>query len=173
MKNDKKSIAEIVEELITPTADELGYVIWDTEYVKEGSRMYLRITIDRDEGVDINDCEKFHRAIDPILDEADPIEGSYVLEVSSPGIERELKYAWHYEACEGELIDLHFYRPHRGAKTLTARLTALLPDALRVSYPNAKGAAEETEDIPLGELAKVNLYYDFTNIKKTEENGKR
>ena len=167
MKNDKKNTVERVEELITPIAEQLGYVIWDTEYVKEGARMYLRITIDKDGGVDINDCERFHRTIDPVIDEADPIEESYVLEVSSPGIERELKYAWHYEACTGELIEIHFYQPYRDRKSVVAQLVRLCPQTLDVLLDGAG------EQIPLSCIAKVNLYYDFTNIKKTEENGKR
>ena len=71
-----KNTAGRVWELIEPTADSLGYRLWNVEYVREGADMYLRVTIDSDGGITIDDCEKFTRAIDPILDEADPIEGS-------------------------------------------------------------------------------------------------
>ena len=85
------SVAETVRTLAEPIAEELGVWIWDVEFVKEGARRVLRITIDSEEGVGIDDCEKLHRAIDPLLDEADPIEEQYYLEVCSPGLERELK----------------------------------------------------------------------------------
>ena len=80
----KKSIREVVREAIAPTVEELGYRIWDIEYKKIGADYHLEITIDSDEGIYIEDCERVHRRIDPILDEIDPIEGFYYLEVSSP-----------------------------------------------------------------------------------------
>ena len=90
-----KKISDTVFDLISPIADEQELVVWDIEYVREGGRYVLRITIDREDGVDIDHCERFHRAIDPVLDAADPIPDAYVLEVSSPGIERELKNDFH------------------------------------------------------------------------------
>ena len=87
MAKNAKSISETVRALAEPLADELGCWVWDVEYVKEGTRKILRITIDSEEGIDINLCEKLHRAIDPLLDEADPIEEAYYLEVCSPGVE--------------------------------------------------------------------------------------
>lgn len=87
----KKSIKDTVREAISPTVTELGYRIWDIEYSKIGADYHLEITIDSNAGIGIEDCERVHRAIDPILDECDPIEGFYYLEVSSPGIERELR----------------------------------------------------------------------------------
>ena len=74
MKNTTKNVAATVSELINPIAKELGYFLWDVEFVKEGSRHILRVTIDSEDGINIDDCEKMHRAIDPVLDEADPIE---------------------------------------------------------------------------------------------------
>ena len=87
----KKSVKETVREAIAPTVAELGYRIWDITFTKIGADYHLEITIDNDRGINIDDCEKVHRAIDPILDEVDPIEDFYYLEVSSPGIERELR----------------------------------------------------------------------------------
>ena len=94
---ERKSVALHVRELVAPTADELGLKLWDVEYVKEGADYVLRITIDSDEGITIDDCERFHRAIDPVIDEDDPIENSYKLEVSSPGVERVLTRPEHFE----------------------------------------------------------------------------
>ena len=117
MAKGAKNIAGAVTELLTPTiVDEMGYILWDVEYVKEGSEYYLRITIDSEEGIYIEDCERVHRAIDPILDEADPIENSYRLEVSSPGIERELRTEEHILACEGWEVEARLYAQIEGAK---------------------------------------------------------
>ncbi len=121
---EKKNIAGTVRELITPIADELGYMIWDVEYVKEGADMILRITIDKDEGIDIEDCEKMSRAIDPVIDEADPIETSYRMEVSSPGVERTLSRPEHFEKCIGEKVEIRLYAPVNGQKQVVGVLKA-------------------------------------------------
>ena len=113
-----KNIAETVRELIAPVAEELQLLLWDVEFVKEGARRILRVTIDSDEGITIEDCERMHRAIDPVLDEADPIETAYDLEVSSPGIERELRTEAHIFASLGEVVELRFFAPVDGQKTL-------------------------------------------------------
>lgn len=110
------SIAETVRALAEPVAESLGCWIWDVEFVKEGARKVLRITIDAEDGVTIDHCEQLHRAMDPILDEADPIEESYYLEVSSPGIERELKTEEHILACEGWDVEVRLYAPLNGTK---------------------------------------------------------
>ena len=99
-------VVATVKRLAEPIAEGLGYELWDVEYVKEGADYYLRITIDSSEGITIEDCEKMHRAIDPVLDEADPIESAYYLEVSSPGSERELRTDAHILACIGEDVEV-------------------------------------------------------------------
>ena len=119
---EKKNIASTVRDLVTPIADELGYMIWDVEYVKEGADMILRITIDKDEGIDIEDCEKMSRAIDPVIDEADPIETSYRMEVSSPGVERTLTRPEHFEKCMGEKVEVRLYAPLNGQKQIVGIL---------------------------------------------------
>ena len=86
-----KKVTEIVAELARPVVEEHGCTLWDVEYVREGSEYFLRLYIDKDGGVDINDCEAISRAVDPILDEKDPIPGSYHFEVCSAGLERVLK----------------------------------------------------------------------------------
>ena len=113
-----KNIAETVRDLVAPVAEELGLLLWDVEFVKEGARRILRVTIDHEDGITIDDCERMHRAIDPILDEADPIDTAYDLEVSSPGIERDLRTDAHIDASVGELVDLRFFAPVNGQKTL-------------------------------------------------------
>lgn len=122
MEKQKKNIAGVVRDLLQPVADGFGYMLWDVEYVKEGAEMVLRITIDKEEGIDIDDCEKMHRAIDPLLDEADPIEVSYRLEVSSPGVERTISRPEHFECCMGEKVEAKLYAPLNGAKKITGIL---------------------------------------------------
>ena len=105
----KKSVREVVREAIEPTVTKLGYAIWDITYSKIGADYHLEITIDHEKGIGIEDCEKVHRAIDPILDECDPIEGFYYLEVSSPGIERELRTEEHIEASIGMPVEAKLF----------------------------------------------------------------
>lgn len=112
----KKNIAATVAELVRETVEREGCTLWDTEYVKEGADWHLRITIEREGGVGIDDCERVHRAIDPLLDEADPIESFYYLEVSSPGLERELKTDAHLAASVGETVEVRLFAPRDGAK---------------------------------------------------------
>ena len=123
---NQKNIAGTVRELLTPTAETMGYELWDVEFVREGARRILRITIDKPEGINIDDCEAFHRAIDPILDEADPIDSAYYLEVSSPGVERDLKYDFHFAACEGEEVEVRLFAPdEKGRKSIKGTLVGL------------------------------------------------
>ncbi len=151
MKKSSSSVAATVTKLALPLAEQLGYDLWDVEYVKEGADYYLRITIDSPDGITIDDCEKMHRAIDPVLDEADPIEGFYHLEVSSTGIERELKNEKHVSACIGWDVELKLYAPVDGAKTYTGELLGMNengeiclacdPDGANRAFPRASVAS--------------------------------
>lgn len=118
----KKSVKDTVREAIAPTVEALGYRIWDIEYSKIGADYHLEITIDSDAGIGIEDCERVHRAIDPILDECDPIEGFYYLEVSSPGIERELRTEEHIRRSVGARVEARLFAAADGSKTLFGRL---------------------------------------------------
>ncbi len=151
MKNSVKNIASAVKELIAPTAAELGYLLWDVEYVKEGTRMILRVTIDSEDGITIDDCEKMHRAIDPILDEADPIEAAYYLEVSSPGIERDLRTDEHIRYCEGEKVEVRLYAPVDGAKSFVGILGA---------YDGETVVLDERR-FPKSAVSKIRTIFDF------------
>ena len=126
MANSKgKNTVSIVEEIARPIADELGLSIWDVRYLKEGSQWFLRIFIDKDGGVDFNACERMSRALDEPLDKADPIDGEYILEVSSPGIERELVRPEHFDAFIGADIMVKMIRPLEGiGKEFKGVLTA-------------------------------------------------
>ena len=119
----KRGIKETVREAIEPTVLELGYRIWDVTYQKIGADYHLEITIDSDEGINIEDCERVHRAIDPILDEEDPIEGFYYLEVSSPGIERELRSDEHIAWSIGQKVEAKLFAPIDGRKAIIGKLS--------------------------------------------------
>ena len=124
-KKQGGGVTAAVRAIAEPLAEELGFFIWDVEYLREGSRWVLRITIDSEDGIDIEDCEKMHRAIDPLLDEADPIEEAYTLEVSSPGIERGLKTDMQIAACEDWDVEVKLYAPIDGAKSFRGVLLGL------------------------------------------------
>ena len=129
----KKNIATTVKELISDTVLSLGCVVWDVEYQKIGADWNLTVTIDNNDGITIEDCEAVHRAIDPLLDEADPIEGAYRLNVSSPGIERELKNDFHIESCIGDKVEVRLFAPLDGKKSYTGILTAYVDGELTIA----------------------------------------
>ena len=149
----KKSIKETVKEAILPTVSELGYRIWDVTYQKIGADYHLEITIDSDAGINIDDCEKVHRAIDPILDEVDPIEDFYYLEVSSPGIERELKTEEHIELSIGQKVLLKLFAAREGRKSITATLVAADKNSVTVNEDGKE------EVIPKSDIAKITTVY--------------
>ena len=156
MAKSTKSISETVRALAEPLAEEIGCWVWDVEFVKEGTRKILRITIDAEDGIDINMCEHLHRAIDPLLDEADPIEEAYYLEVCSPGVERELKTQVHVDACEGWDVEVKLYAPIDGAKVFRGVLLACGENGeIRI---DANGKTLEFER---SAVAKINTYFEF------------
>jgi len=122
--NMKKSIKETVREAIEPTVTEQGYRIWDVTYSKIGADYHLEITIDSDDGIGIEDCERVHRAIDPILDECDPIEDFYYLEVSSPGVERELRTEEHIMLSVGLRVEAKLFAAKDGSKSFLGTLSS-------------------------------------------------
>lgn len=118
-----KNTVERIADIIKPFADELGLDIWDVRFVKEGSQWYLRVFIDKDGGVSVDDCVNLTRAVTKSLDEADPIKQSYMLEVSSPGIERELVKDEHFEKFVGSSIILRTIRPIDNVRDFTGKMT--------------------------------------------------
>ncbi len=156
----KKTIAEQVWELTEPTAHAMGLTLWDVEYVKEGADWILRLTLDKpgalsgeNEGISIDDCETFHRAIDPLLDEADPIEGSYMLEVSSPGVERTLTRPEHYEACRGLEVIVRCFTQVNGNRIFQGTLVGLENDQILLEIES------ETVALPKKAVSKVETVF--------------
>ena len=122
-KKQGKNTVEIVRDIAKPIADSLGLDLWDVRFIKEGTQWYLRIFIDKEEGISIEDCEAMSRAIDKPLDDADPINQSYCLEVCSPGIERELVRDEHFERFIGADIKIRLIRANsEGKKELYGKL---------------------------------------------------
>ena len=148
-------VTDLVTEFATPIVEQLGCKIWDVEYVREGSERYLRLYLDKDGGVDIEDCEKIHRAVDPILDEKDPIAESYHFEVCSAGLERALKRPGDFVRFMGSPIMVKLYRPRNGLKEI--------PGILR-GYEDGKvivEAGKETITFEKSEVALVRLRVEF------------
>ncbi len=116
------NVAERVIPLIKDAVEDCGVKLWDVRYIKEGASRYLRIFIDKKGGIDIDDCTRVSHAVDPIIDEADPINESYYLEVCSPGLERELTRPEHFAEMTGQKIRVKLYKTIDGKKEFTGIL---------------------------------------------------
>lgn len=119
-----RNIAEKVAQLIRPAVEECGCTLWDVELLKEGSDLSLVISIDKEGGVSLDDCEMVNDAVNPIIDEADPINEGYYLEVSSAGLERELSKPEHIMAYIGQAVSIKLYAPMDGRKNFEGTLKA-------------------------------------------------
>ena len=148
-------VTEIVAKIAEPVVQAHGCQLWDVEYVREGDQRFLRIFLDKETGVDINDCEAISRAMDPLLDDADPIAESYHFEVCSAGLERALKRPADFERFMGSPIMVKLYRPRNGLKEI--------PGILR-GYADGRVTAEcgrETITFEKSEVALVRLRVEF------------
>lgn len=151
---------QLVFDLVKPIADELGSEIWDVRFEKEGASWYLRVFIDREEGVTIDDCEAISRPLSDLLDEKDPIEQSYILEVGSPGLERTLIRESHFELCVGKMLSVKLFKSIDGVKEFNAVLSGYDSEALKLSFP-VETTDGNTKTILLSDIANVKLYEDF------------
>lgn len=149
----KKSIKDVVREAIEPSVTELGYEIWDITYSKIGADYHLEVTIDSERGIDIEDCEKVHRRIDPILDEIDPIEDFYYLEVSSPGVERELRTDEHVRKSIGVKVVAKLFVAKDGQKSVTGILSGFDGSTIEI------GEGEEKISLAKSEISKLTTVY--------------
>lgn len=139
----KGGIVSSVEQLIQPVVAELGLRVWDVRFEKEGPDWFLRIYLDRDTPLDIETCEAATRAINPVIDAADPIDQSYYMEVGSPGLGRKLTKDAHFEALRGQKVLAHLIRPDEvGARDITGTL---------LEKSGAKAAATLTLETESGE----------------------
>lgn len=136
----KGNIASTVAELVKEAVEECGCMLWDVEFVKEGPDHNLIIYIDKPDGVSLTDCEMVNDAVEPIIDEADPIDGSYYLEISSPGLERELKTPEHIEAFAGTEVNVKLFTAFEGKKNYSGILSAYDSEKDEITVETAGGA---------------------------------
>mgnify|MGYP000292752045 CR=1 FL=1 len=149
-------ITETVRQFAEPVVQAHGCSLWDVEYVREGADWFLRLYIDKPGGVDINDCEAISRALSDILDEADPIEGSYTFEVSSAGAERPLKRPSDFERFLGSPVLVKTYKPKDGRKEFAGVLAGYDNGAVLLDMGGAEPLRFEKP-----ELALVRLRVEF------------
>lgn len=150
-----KKITELTAELAAPAIAEQGCTLWDVEYVKEAGTWYLRILLDKEGGVDILDCEEISRKVSDLLDEADPIEGSYTLEVGSAGAERALKRPSDFQRFLGSPITVKLYRPYNGLKEIPCVLRGYDDGRITVE------AGKETVTFEKSQVALTRLRVEF------------
>ena len=148
-------VTELVASFAEPIVRQHGCELWDVEYVREGDQRFLRLYLDKEGGVDITDCENISRAVDPLLDEADPIAESYHFEVCSAGLERALKRPSDFERFMGSAITVKLYRPRNGLKEIPCVLKAYEDGKITVE------AGKETITFEKSEVALVRLRVEF------------
>ncbi len=151
----KERVTDIVERLALPIAAEVGVELVDVEYKKEGANWYLRVFIDKEGGVDIDDCTRVSERLSERLDEVDPIPSSYFLEVSSPGAERPLKKPSDFERAVGQFVHISLYEPWQGQKVFEGELTEYDGESLTLSY--AIKGVRKTARIPVEKIAAARL----------------
>lgn len=157
-------VATVCRALAEPVAAELGLILWDVRFVKEGASWYLRYWIDREDGtVSLDDCVALSRRLNPLLDEADPIDGSYSLEVCTPGVERELTRPEHFAYCTGWAVVVQRYHAADGERETAGILLGLTDDGIVI----------ETEDgtqltFPKAEVARVHVLDDWDENDEAE-----
>ena len=148
-------IEEKVEQLVKEPIEKLGYSLYDVEYVKEGPEYYLRIYIDKESGIDLNDCEKVSNEINEILDKADYIKEQYYLEVSSPGIERKLRKDKHLEQNISKNVEIKlFKKDNNGKKEYTGKLKAFNQEEIIIE-------ADKEITIERKNIAQIKTIYEW------------
>ena len=145
-------ITDKVTALARPIVEEEGCSLWDVEYVREAGSWYLRVFIDKEGGVSIDDCERISRRMDPILDEEDPIPDSYVFEVGSAGAERELKRPSDFEQFMDSQVEVKLYQPVKGSKTFVGTLSGYEQGKVSVTV------GKETMTFDKAQTAQVKLH---------------
>ncbi|OUQ82299.1 ribosome maturation factor RimP [Flavonifractor sp. An100] len=148
-------VTDTVAALAAPFVEAAGCSLWDVEYVKEAGEWFLRVYIDKEGGVSIDDCEAVSRPLSDKLDETDPIEGSYTFEVSSAGADRPLKKPEHYAQFQGAEVEVKLYRPRDGQKNVVGLLTAYQDGDVTLDMKGTPVTFEKKE------IALVRLYPRF------------
>jgi len=149
------SIEERVESLVEKKINDLGYELYDVEYGKEGKDYYLRIFIDKPEGIDLNDCEKVNDGINDLLDQADYIKEQYFLEVSSPGVERTLRKDKHLESNLGSLVEIKLFKPIEKQKVIQGILKEFSNESLTIQ------TEEKNIEIERKDISVIKTVYEW------------
>lgn len=152
----KKRVVDVVEEILTPYVGTIGIELVDVEFVKEGPYRYLRVTIDKEDAVSLDDCQLVSQYLNQRLDQVDPIEEHYFLEVTSPGVERVLKKDKEFERFAGREIQLKLFHPFEGQKVILGSLVGLIDDHIVVSH-ETMGRIE----IPKSKVSLAKLVVNF------------
>ncbi len=152
-----KKVTELTAELAADVIEKTGCTLWDVEYVKEAGTWYLRILLDKEGGVDIQDCETVSRTVSDLLDEADPIDGSYTLEVGSAGAERALKRPSDFEQFLGHPVLVKLYQNRDGRKEFEGTLKAY--DAQTGDVTITQGTTEYTFEKKVVALVRLRVVF--------------
>ena len=148
-------VTDTVAALARPFVEAAGCTLWDVEYTKEAGTWFLRVYIDKEAGVSIDDCEAVSRAVDPILDQEDPVPGRYHFEVSSAGLERPLRRPEHLAWSLGKTVAVRLYRPRDGAKEFTGVLRGYADGKIVLETATGETAFEKDE------IALVRLHLEI------------
>ncbi len=144
-----------VEVLVSGMIEKMGYELVDVEFVKEGQNWYLRFYLDKEGGINIDDCEKASKAIEKLLDEKDPIEQAYILEVSSPGLDRQLKKDKDFVKYAGSLVDVKLYKAVDGSKEFQGTLKGLEGNIITIEDENGNELSFDRKDTAVIKLAVI------------------
>lgn len=152
---------EKARSLAQPLCDRLGLFLWDVRFEKEGALWYLRIFIDRDEGVDMDICEEFSREYNTLLDEEDFITQNYIFEAGSPGLGRKLTRREHFEVCTGDEVRVKLYKARNGEKNFVGLLAGCDDEGFTLAFSvDEDGKPLESERFEYKECSSVNLNDD-------------
>ncbi|NLM13735.1 MAG: ribosome maturation factor RimP [Epulopiscium sp.] len=149
----KHRIEQLVQSYLEPIMEKYNFELVDVEYVKEGTNWYLRVFIDKEGGVTIDDCELVSRSLEVKLDEEDPIENAYILEVSSPGLDRPLKKDADFERFKGEIVDIKLYKPINKKKEYRGELVGLKDNIVTIIDEDNNTLSFSRNDIAIIRLA--------------------
>jgi len=154
-------ITDKVAALAKPVVEDEGCTLWDVEYVREAGSWYLRVYVDKEGGLSIDDCERISRRLDPMLDEADPIPDSYVFEVGSAGAERELKRPGDFKQFLGSEVEVRLYQPMNGSKSFVGKLKAYDDGDVTIENASTEMRFEK------GRIALVRLHVSMETLNKS------
>lgn len=154
-KNKGKNTVAVVWDIVEPIAESLGLVLWDIRFVKEGASWFLRLFIDKEGGITMDDCVDFSHAVDKPLDDADPIDQSYYMEVSSPGLQRQLTRDFHFDICGGKPVLVHLIRPRENQRDFRGILEGMTDGMITIKDNSGETLCfkkEETASVRLDDI---------------------